>query len=53
MVIYFLHISRAIPLSIPLLLKDFITEECQLELGARCGASNALLIAALGDLSEN
>ncbi len=45
--LFFTH--RAIPLSIPLLLKDFITEECQLELGALCGASNALLIAALGD----
>ncbi len=35
------------PKETAVLLKDFIIDECQLEIGAMCGASNALLIASI------
>ena len=41
--------AETAPESVPILLKDFIIDDTQLELGQLCGASNALLIASLGD----
>src|SRR5271157_255063 len=42
-------VARVAPHSIPILLKDFIVDEVQLELGQLCGASNALIVASIGN----
>jgi len=47
-----LEVSRLTPPHIPILLKDFISSKHQLELGKKCGASNALLIPKICDPEE-
>ncbi len=44
-----LQTSQILPLSYPLLLKDFIIDEAQIQLGRLCGASNGLIIAKICD----
>ncbi len=41
------YVNDITPLSVPILLKEFIVEEVQLKLGKIYGASNALLIASI------
>ena len=46
------EVANVAPKSTPILLKDFIIDESQLQLGHACGASNALLIASICDPVE-
>ncbi|MHA1341186.1 MAG: hypothetical protein ACTSRZ_14450 [Promethearchaeota archaeon] len=44
--------SCLLPNKFPILLKDFIIDDCQMELGYLCGASNGLLITSLFESEE-
>jgi indole-3-glycerol phosphate synthase/phosphoribosylanthranilate isomerase/anthranilate synthase/indole-3-glycerol phosphate synthase/phosphoribosylanthranilate isomerase len=46
------EVSRIAPKQYPILLKDFIIDESQIQLGKLCGASNALLIVSICDPEE-